>query len=119
MVYHIDTNSNSQSQQSCNVDKYGEPILSLLKCGHMFHFECIWKWIQSHTKCPICRSHTSMDQKDIKAVSLFAVFPQLDARNKAIDTKSDVRNNIKNTKNVQLPEVRQSATANKEIAANA
>ena len=63
-----------------------ELVLGLLKCGHTFHFECIWKWMQSRTKCPVCRTYTLMNQDDIRAVSYFAVFPDLN-----LDSKSNQR----------------------------
>ena len=49
-------------------------ILGLLKCGHAYHFECIWKWMQSRTKCPICRNFTNMSANEIKAVTYTALF---------------------------------------------
>ena len=79
-----------------------ELVLGLLKCGHTFHFECIWKWMQSRTKCPVCRSYTLMNQDDIRAVSIFAVFPDLDPKNK--ESKVTI-NNHKNPEEPDIPEV--------------
>ena len=27
----------------------------LASCGHMFHFKCLFQWIQTKSECPICR----------------------------------------------------------------
>jgi E3 ubiquitin-protein ligase RNF115/126 len=27
----------------------------LLPCGHMYHWECCLKWLQTNNTCPICR----------------------------------------------------------------
>ena len=27
----------------------------MIACGHMFHYECVEKWLQSEDKCPTCR----------------------------------------------------------------
>ena len=29
--------------------------LAKLKCGHVFHIECIKKWISRESNCPTCR----------------------------------------------------------------
>ncbi len=58
-------------------------VLGLLRCGHVFHFECIWKWMQSRTKCPICRKFTNMSTDDIKAVSYEAVYSEKKRENKS------------------------------------
>ena len=71
---------NNAPKQNGNIDQKGNLVLGLLKCGHAFHFECIWKWMQSRTKCPVCRSYTDMNQNDIQAVSLFVAFPDLDGK---------------------------------------
>ena len=79
----------NQSRQNCNVDENGGLVLGALKCGHAFHFECIWRWMQSRTKCPVCRSYTEIDLKDIQAVSLFVVFPGLDPQNRRNDSGNE------------------------------
>ena len=83
-------------KQNGNVDQTGNLVLGLLKCGHAFHFECIWKWMQSRTKCPVCRSYTDMNQNDIQAVSLFVAFPDLDGKS---DTKKSEQNDGKGEQN--------------------
>lgn len=33
-------------------------IVSELKCGHMYHHDCIAPWVKKHPTCPVCRSST-------------------------------------------------------------
>lgn len=61
-------------------------ILGLLKCGHAYHFGCIWKWMQSRTKCPICRNYTNMSASEIKAVTYHALFTS-DAKGNCLELK--------------------------------
>lgn len=35
----------------------GESLKHLPNCTHVFHIACIDIWFQSHSNCPICRSH--------------------------------------------------------------
>jgi len=34
-----------------------------LQCGHAFHEECIFEWLQKAPRCPICRSHVLGEEK--------------------------------------------------------
>uniref|UniRef100_A0A2P2P2V2 RING-type E3 ubiquitin transferase n=1 Tax=Rhizophora mucronata TaxID=61149 RepID=A0A2P2P2V2_RHIMU len=35
----------------------GEEVRRLPRCKHSFHASCIDMWLQSHTDCPLCRTH--------------------------------------------------------------
>ena len=35
--------------------QYHEDGVISLKCGHLFHRECVAKWFEEHHTCPICR----------------------------------------------------------------
>ena len=45
----------------CNICKADETksgkkwLRYQLSCGHIYHKECIGKWLQEHTTCPQCR----------------------------------------------------------------
>ena len=36
----------------------------LLPCGHMFHDECVTKWLKIHNTCPLCRFEIPTDNAD-------------------------------------------------------
>lgn len=42
---------------SCSIclEKLIDINSSTLPCGHKFHFDCIYSWLQENTSCPICR----------------------------------------------------------------
>ena len=37
--------------------KYEHPydIVSVLKCGHIFHTDCVANWLNQKNNCPLCR----------------------------------------------------------------
>ena len=41
-----------------------------MKCQHVFHFDCIWKWLEFQKHCPLCRKRVSLSTSDILAASL-------------------------------------------------
>lgn len=42
----------------------------VIKCGHYFHFECIWEWLEFNRSCPICREACQIKITDIRGISL-------------------------------------------------
>ena len=42
-----------------------EPLLNshkLLQCGHLFHYKCLFQWIQTKEQCPVCRVAINLNQ---------------------------------------------------------
>ncbi|XP_065316994.1 E3 ubiquitin-protein ligase RFWD3-like isoform X2 [Gordionus sp. m RMFG-2023] len=59
----------SETWHSCAIcfdsfTNYGEHRLACLKCGHLFGFNCIKKWLQDNDKCPQCNAKSRI--KDIR-----------------------------------------------------
>ena len=40
------------------------------KCGHYFHFECLWNWLELNQTCPICRVTCDLAESDLQGLSL-------------------------------------------------
>jgi hypothetical protein len=36
-----------------------------LKCGHFFHHDCLYRWLDQNTQCPVCRLVLHKDYKKI------------------------------------------------------
>jgi len=47
------------------------PPLIRLKCDHIFHNECIIKWINKDTTCPVCRNKVNLNLPFIASENLF------------------------------------------------
>ncbi len=61
------------------------PIIGLLtKCGHHFHFTCVWRWLDNNPTCPVCRRKLELSESEIKAVTLREI------HNREVDNKSDL-----------------------------
>jgi len=57
--------------QECSICKveYTEGEESIvLPCAHIFHDECIKKWLQMHNTCPVCRYEFPTDDKDYEKI---------------------------------------------------
>lgn len=40
------------------------------KCGHYFHFDCLWTWLESKRSCPLCRESADLTEEDIIGIPL-------------------------------------------------
>lgn len=41
-----------------------EPLLNshrLVQCGHLFHYKCLFQWIQTKEECPVCRVRINLN----------------------------------------------------------
>lgn len=45
----------------------GNHVGVLVKCGHFFHFECLWQWLKTQMTCPVCRNDVQWSERHIKA----------------------------------------------------
>ena len=54
-------------------------VLTLLSsCGHVYHMDCVWGWLERDRSCPICRRDLQMTLGDLKAVTVYHVFNNFD-----------------------------------------
>jgi len=67
------TNSNG-SCPICFEDYNGDPaeiFIGLIKsCGHYFHFDCIWPWLEVKGTCPLCRESATLKESDVTGIAL-------------------------------------------------
>uniref|UniRef100_A0A1A9VZT5 RING-type domain-containing protein n=1 Tax=Glossina brevipalpis TaxID=37001 RepID=A0A1A9VZT5_9MUSC len=55
--YNIEMSNGDQlSCAICINDFLSKEIIRTLPCNHRFHVECIDKWLQSNSTCPMCRA---------------------------------------------------------------
>ncbi len=78
----------------CFEEYRGDPAEILMgymkKCGHYFHFDCIWTWLENRGNCPLCREKVMLTEEDIKAVALRHIL------NNSSSIVQDASNNIVN-----------------------
>lgn len=45
------------------------PLGLLRDCQHVFHFDCIWRWLEVQKRCPLCRIQVTLSTTDIIALT--------------------------------------------------
>jgi hypothetical protein len=43
-----------ENECSICLENIEESSKKIVRCGHIFHGECIGKWLEGHDKCPLC-----------------------------------------------------------------
>ena len=58
------------TEESLDQGTAPDDVLGIIKtCGHYFHFNCVWDWIQRQTTCPLCRIDIELTKDAIKTVN--------------------------------------------------
>lgn len=52
----------------CCEDICNSEIVRKINCGHKFHYKCIDEWLETNTKCPICRYDIENYNKEIDEI---------------------------------------------------
>ena len=55
--YLIDLNNHQENCSIC-LEMLGGKCMILTKCSHIFHYDCMFVWMQQHNTCPLCRTVT-------------------------------------------------------------
>ena len=52
----------------CCEDICNSQIVRKINCGHKFHYKCIDEWLETNTKCPICRYNIENYSREIDEI---------------------------------------------------
>ena len=57
------------------------------QCGHYFHFDCLWEWLETHDTCPLCRKSAGLSEDDITGIPLKAIRLRLNTEQDVTDAE--------------------------------
>lgn len=61
-----DTKIDEKKCSICMTNFDDDEIISIIKCNHIFHEECIKEWLKEYSyKCPVCRTETGTARYDL------------------------------------------------------
>lgn len=102
-------------------------ILGVIKsCGHYFHLNCIFTWLDNNNTCPICRGNAELSESAIRAISYFdlkrVIGPPRNNNKISIISTSSSAKSAKNKSHGRsfrnLAFMRSSETVDEDIAGN-
>lgn len=74
-----------------------EPLLNshqIIQCGHLFHYKCLFQWVQTKEECPVCRVRINLNLWGLHWLpsSLYIVFLRMvtDKHNVSCSTSHSV-----------------------------
>ena len=89
----------------------GNGMYTISKCGHRFHADCIFNWIQEGEGCPLCRSNLNPNVNKISLLKRISKSKNTsNVLKKIINELETAKKNYKNT----LKEVKEFKENNKE-----
>jgi len=58
----IDEIEDDSLENECIIcfEEFSNTMVSTLKCGHKFHYDCIYEWTMNENTCPLCRTPVEM-----------------------------------------------------------
>ena len=93
----------------CNICMTNEvKPLSQLKCNHLFHSDCIDKWLKQSETCPYCREEFN-DFNDIEKIK---------SEYKSLESDLKLKNELLKSKNRELRSECEEKTEEKELSTN-
>jgi E3 ubiquitin-protein ligase BIG BROTHER-like protein len=63
-VYHKSAGISEQICVICQCDYEDGDVLLTTPCVHNFHKECVAKWFEKNSKCPLCKEEIQHDDGD-------------------------------------------------------
>jgi tRNA U54 and U55 pseudouridine synthase Pus10 len=70
---------------------HGEVIQGSHHCQHVYHAECILKWLVKHQECPICRTDFGNVEEEVQEVVPELATPDYPATTTATTTEQEAQ----------------------------
>ena len=68
-------------------DDPSDVLIGLLKdCGHAYHFDCVWRWIDERRSCPLCRDTVAVNEDGMILLTLHDIEEAIKANGDSDDS---------------------------------